>query len=592
VLEDGTRVAAGGRLPPDLPLGYHRVETEGDTAHLVVAPERCPLPTDDRLWGWMVQLYAIRSAASWGIGDLADLARLARWGAAQGAGFVLVNPLHAPSPVLPLEPSPYYPSSRRYTNPLYLRIEELPELAAADAPARDRVAALAAERRADSHRDHLDRDAVWRAKLEVLDALHHAPSPPQRQAAFEEYRSAEGQGLVDFATFCALAERHGVPFQDWPALLRHPRSDAVTAARDDLAERVELHTWLQWLCAEQLERAQADARDAGMPIGIVHDLAVGVDPGGADAWALQDDLAGSVTVGAPPDSFNQQGQDWQVPPLRPDRLADTGYAAFRDIVGATLRHGGGIRIDHILGLFRLWWIPEGAAAHEGTYVRYPAHDLLGVLALEAHRAGSTVVGEDLGTVERGVRDTLADWGLLGSRVVYFERDEDRRPRSSADYPQLALSTVTTHDLPPVATWWTDGGIGLQAELGLLAPDTTAEAELRRGAAERDELAALLRTEGLLGAEADLDELVVAVHAFLARTPSLLVAVALGDAVGDRRQANVPGTVDEYPNWRLPLAEPAGDGHRPVLLDELDAHPLVQRIVAVLQSRGRGHDAEE
>jgi 4-alpha-glucanotransferase len=592
VLEDGTRVAAGGRLPPDLPLGYHRVETEGDTAHLVVAPERCPLPTDDRLWGWMVQLYAIRSAASWGIGDLADLARLARWGAAQGAGFVLVNPLHAPSPVLPLEPSPYYPSSRRYTNPLYLRIEELHELAAADAPARDRVAALSAERRADSHRDHLDRDAVWRAKLEVLDALHHAPSPPQRQAAFEEYRSAEGQGLVDFATFCALAERHGVPFQDWPALLRHPRSDAVTAARDDLAERVELHTWLQWLCAEQLERAQADARDAGMPIGIVHDLAVGVDPGGADAWALQDDLAGSVTVGAPPDSFNQQGQDWQVPPLRPDRLADTGYAAFRDIVGATLRHGGGIRIDHILGLFRLWWIPEGAAAHEGTYVRYPAHDLLGVLALEAHRAGSTVVGEDLGTVERGVRDTLADWGLLGSRVVYFERDEDRRPRSSADYPQLALSTVTTHDLPPVATWWTDGGIGLQAELGLLAPDTTAEAELRRGAAERDELAALLRAEGLLGAEADLDELVVAVHAFLARTPSLLVAVALGDAVGDRRQANVPGTVDEYPNWRLPLAEPAGDGHRPVLLDELDAHPLVQRMVAVLQSRGRGHDAEE
>jgi 4-alpha-glucanotransferase len=586
ILEDGTRIELGDAQPPDLPFGYHRLEAGDETAHLIQVPGRCPLPTRQRQWGWMVQLYAARSQASWGTGDLADLAWLARWGAAQGAGFVLVNPLHAPSPVLPLEPSPYYPSSRRYTNPLYLRIEDLPELAAADGAVRARVAALAAERRADNRRDRLDRDAAWRAKLEVLSALHGTPPDPRRQAAFDAYRRAEGEGLTDFATFCALAERHGVPYQEWPAELRHPRSEAVGAARAQLAGRVQLHAWIQWLCAEQLAGTQEAARAAGMDIGIVHDLAVGVDPGGADAWALQDDLAGAVTVGAPPDSFNQQGQDWQVPPLRPDRLAATGYAAVRDIVGSTLRHGGGIRIDHILGLFRLWWIPEGASPAQGTYVRYPADDLLGVLALEAHRAGALVIGEDLGTVERGVRDTLADRGLLGSRVVYFEREDGDRYRPAADYPELVLASVNTHDLPPVAAWLADGGIGLQAELGLLAPDTTTTAELERAAAARAALVDLLRAEGLVGAVPDEGDLVAALHAFLARTPSLLVAASLADAVGDRRQANVPGTTDAYPNWRLPVSQPAAEGDRPVLLEDLETHPGVRRLVAALRRTQR------
>ena len=580
-LEDGdTRELDGGEtsLPTDLPAGYHRLTAADEQAYLIVAPGRCPLPAGlDRQWGWMVQLYALRSTDSWGMGDAGDLRRLAQWSAAElGAGVLVCNPLHAAAPVEPVEPSPYYPSSRRFTNPLYLRVTDLPELAAADPLARERIAVLAEPLHEANHRDRIDRDAVFRAKTQALELLFAGPRSPEREAAFAAYRQREGRGLVDFATFCVLAERHGTPFSDWPAALRHPSSAGVAAARRELGDRIDFHIWLQWLCDTQLAAAQTAAEDAGMAVGIVHDLAVGVDPGGADAWALQDDLAGDVTVGAPPDAFNQQGQDWRLPPLRPDRLAATGYAAFRDMLASVLRHAGGIRVDHVLGLFRLYWIPEGAHAAAGTYVRYPGEDLLGVLALEAERAGALVVGEDLGTVEEGVRDRLAGAGVLGSKVLYFDQEP------AGEYPELALASVTTHDLPTAAGWWTGEAVRVQAQLGLLGEDTTEEAKHDRAAEERDALRALLRTEGLVGEDPTDSELVLAMHAFLARTPSLLAVAALGDAVGDPRQPNLPGTTDEYPNWRLPLAVPADGGVRPVTLDELLEHPGVRRLAAALR----------
>jgi 4-alpha-glucanotransferase len=556
VVREGSPEAAG-RAVGEYDLGGGRA--------LLVAPRACPTPP--RTWGWMVQLYAARSRRSWGLGDLADLGALAAWSATEGAGFLLVNPLHAAAPGFPQEPSPYFPASRRFANPLYLAVEDLPEYALLAPDDRAAVERLAAEARALNASDLIDRDAVWRAKSAALELLFRVAAP-ERRAAFAAYRADQGQGLVDYATWAALAERHRGPYQDWPSALRHPRSPAVEAARRELADRVDFHAWLQWLCAEQLAAAQRAARDAGMPVGLVHDLAVGVDPGGADAWAQQDDLAHGMTVGAPPDSFNQKGQDWRLPPWRPDRLRASGYAPFRDLVRAMLAQGGGIRVDHAMGLFRLFWVPEGCSPAEGTYVRYDADALLGILAYECRQAGAVAVAEDLGTVEPGVPETLRRNGILGSAVLWFE---EGRP---ALYPEQAFTSITTHDLPTARGFWTDEALRVQAELDLLGEGRSVEDQRKQNDADRARVLALLRAEGLVGDGPDLDALVVAMHAFVARTPSLMVAAALGDAVGDVRQPNMPGTKDEYPNWRLPL---------PVPLADLAGHPLLRRVVEAIRA---------
>lgn len=576
------RVELAARLPADLPPGWHvlEVRTGGDLARatLVVAPERLPLPP--RAWGWMVQLYALRSAASWGLGDVADLRRLAVWSAVEhGAGLVVVNPLHAAAPVEPVEPSPYYPATRRFVSPLYLRVEETPEYAAAPAALRAEVDAL----RVEPTGDRVERDPVWRAKRAALELLWPlARDDRARRRELAAFRAREGEGLERFATWCVLAERHGVPWRRWPQELHDPAAPAVAAVAAEAADRVAFHGWLQLLCDEQLARAQRAARDAGMPVGVVHDLAVGVDPGGADAWGLQDALVAGVTVGAPPDTFNQQGQDWRQPPWHPQRLAELGYAPYRDMLRSVLRHAGGIRVDHVLGLFRLWWVPEGGPASEGTYVRYDADALLGVLALEAERAGAVVVGEDLGTVEPRVREELADRGLLGNTVLWFERDDDGAALPPDRWRQLALACVTTHDLPTVAGMVTGAQVETRAELGLLSRPVEEE----RAAARADlaDWLAVAREQGLLApAEESLAATSLALHGLVARSPSRLTAAALGDAVGDPRQPNQPGTVDSYPNWRLPVAAvpPEGGAPRPVLLEDLEDDPRVARLAAVM-----------
>ena len=596
IREDGEQQRLESRgaalaLPRDLPTGYHQLVSEetGETSHVIVTPGRCPLPLAEPSFGWMAQLYAARSRQSWGIGDCRDLATLAAWSGEVGAAMILVNPLHATTPVLPQEASPYSPTSRRYRNPLYLRIEDIDEIRALGEHDARTVESLAEQARRANTTDRIDRDTVFELKMRALELLATAPRSAQREAAYRQWAAAEGEGLVDFATFCALSEQHGGGWQNWPAELRHPSSPAVAAARNELAPRVQFHMWLQWLIDEQLATAQAAATDAGMPIGIVHDLAVGVDPGGADAWALQDDLATGVTVGAPPDGFNQKGQDWGLPPLLPTRLPATGYAPFRDMIRSVLHHAGGIRIDHIMGLWRLWWVPQDGSAAEGTYVNYPARDLLGVLSLEAHRAGAVVVGEDLGTVQDGVREMMAEHNVLSSRVLYFERTDDDPEQPmlpAADYPELALTSVTTHDLPTAPGWWADEEIRVQTELDLFGESTTPAEQSDRKAGERRDLLDLLQREGLIDADASENELVLAMHRFLASTPSLLVATGLGDAVGDRRQPNMPGTVTEYPNWRLPVARWTAAGAEPVLIDEFVVDENVAAVAAALRKRGQ------
>jgi 4-alpha-glucanotransferase len=327
--------------------------------------------------------------------------------------------------------------------------------------------------------------------------------------------------------------------------------------------------WVQLLVDEQL----AGIGD-GLIIGVLHDLAVGVDAGGADAWAMQDVLALGTSIGAPPDSFNQKGQDWGLPPWRPDRLRAAGYLPFRQLVHNVLRHAGGIRVDHVMGLSRLWWVPAGSDASEGTYVSYDAEALLGVLALEAHREGAVVVGEDLGTVEPSVRRLLDSTGVLGSAVLWFETSDEGWFLPPAQWRPDALASVTTHDLPTAAGWLAEEHIRVRHELGQLGHSLEDEqARVRR---DRDLLLAMLRQEGLLDADGDV---VLALHRALVASSCRIVLAAYGDAVGDLRQPNLPGTIDEYPNWRLPVADGAG---RPLTLEELLAHEGVRRLTSLLR----------
>ncbi|WP_328496298.1 4-alpha-glucanotransferase [Streptomyces sp. NBC_00414] len=596
--EQGETRASVERLPP----GVHELTAtapDGRTArsHLVVAPAKLPAPPG-RTYGLLVQVYSLLSRRSWGMGDLGDLTELTAWaGRALGAGFVQVNPMHAAVPGAPTDPSPYRPSSRRYPDPVYLRVEDVPEFAYVDEGDRTRLLALLARarRQRESVLDKgelIDRDAVWELKREALELVRDVPLGPGRRAAYCDFLAAEGEALEDHATWCALAEVYGSDWTRWPQGLRDPRSAETARARAELMDRVDFHSRLAWLTDAQLATAQRSARDAGMPVGLVHDLAVGVHPGGADAWAQQDHFAAGMSVGAPPDAFSVQGQDWGLPPWRPDRLAESGYAPYRRLLRALFQYAGALRIDHVMGLFRLWWVPQGRPATEGTYVRYDAEAMLAILALEASRAGALVIGEDLGTVEPGVRETLQEHGVLGTSVLWFERDWDGTglPLPPESWRTDCLATATTHDLPPTASRLTGDHVELRDSLGLLT--RPVEEERAEAAADVGEWLALLARLGLLeGAAGGVSEQseeaeIQAVHRFLLRTPARLVGVWLPDAVGDRRPQNLPGTWDQYPNWRLPVAD--AEGH-PVTLEELAASPRLHALMEVLrEGRSGGH----
>ncbi|MET7481524.1 4-alpha-glucanotransferase [Streptomyces sp. NPDC005538] len=591
--EQGETRASADQLPP----GIHQLTAtapDGRTAeaHLVIAPDRLPTPTG-RSYGLMVQVYSLLSGHSWGMGDLGDLGELTAWaGRSLGAGFVQVNPLHAAVPGAPTDPSPYRPSSRRFPDPVYLRVEDIPEFAYVGEADRDRLRGLldraARLRESVLEKDALiDRDAVWEAKREALELVRQVPLGPGRRAAYVDFLAREGEALEDHATWSALAETHGSDWHRWPAGLRDPRSPETARARTELMDRVDFHCRLAWLTDSQLTAAQRAAREAGMPVGIVHDLAVGVHPDGADAWAQQRYFAAGMSVGAPPDAFNSLGQDWGLPPWRPDRLAESGYAPYRRLLRALFRYAGALRIDHVMGLFRLWWVPQGRPPTEGTYVRYDAEAMLAILALEASRAGSIVIGEDLGTVEPGVRETLRERGVLGTSVLWFERDwdGDGRPLDPGRWRADCLATATTHDLPPTAARLTGEHVELRDRLGLLT--RPVEEERIESATDVGEWLALLSGLGLRepatggGRPASEEEAEIhAVHRFLLRTPARMIGVWLPDTVGDRRPQNLPGTWDQYPNWRLPLADADG---RPVTLEELAASPRLHALVEVLRA---------
>lgn len=536
MLEDGTSLEGHATLPPDVPLGYHRLRWDAGAVGLIVAPERCPSPPADRTWGWAVQLYSVRSAESWGIGDLGDLRRLARWSRAQGAGMVLLSPLHAALPVPPQQPSPYSPSSRCFRNPIYLAVDGV------DAPGE--VAALNGLRR-------IDRDRVWSLKLAALERSWFAFGA---DADFDQYCDEEGPALAAYAAFCAIAEEHGGPWTEWPTELRDVDGPGVLAFVSAHLDRVRFHQWLQWKLDRQLLAA-------GEEIALVQDLAVGVDPYGADTWIWSDCFARHARVGAPPDEFNALGQDWNLPPVDPWRLREAGYESFIRTLRAGFRHAGGLRVDHVMGLFRLYWIPLGATPADGAYVRYPWQDMLRILALESHRAGAYVVGEDLGTVEPVVRERLRAAGVLTYRLLWFE------PERPAEFPVDALGAVTTHDLPTIAGLWTGADIDEVTRLGL-------RPNLESFAATRDKLRDWTGCDDA----APVDVVVARTHDLLAEAPCRLVTATLDDALGIEERPNVPGTTDERPNWSIAL---------PKTLEEIEGDPLVACIGHALNRDDRG-----
>lgn len=538
-LEDGTEVEVHGSLPWDLPLGAHLLSSDdGHLTRVFSVPGRCR--RIDRSWGWSVQLPQTRSRSSWGHGDLADLAELAQRARDLGAAVVAHNPFGASIPVVSQQPSPYYASSRRFWSPLYLRVEAVPgaELLG------DGLTRAANAGRALSARPLVDRDAVWALKSAALRAIWEQvrDTAPVRTLL----ASADGDPLLtDHARFCALAERHGGGRSSFPDDARHPGLPAVHRALAGLGDDVERWRWIQLITDGQLESASRSGAT------LMADLAVGFDPDGSDAWVDQDLLATECRIGAPPDELGPLGQDWGVPPYVPWRMRESGYRTWLDVLRRVLRHTGLLRIDHVMGLFRLYCIPPGAEPTDGGYVYSYGSELLDLACMEAERAGAVLVGEDLGTVEPAVRDAMADRGVYGYRVGWFA---DERPDR---WPSATVAMMSTHDLPTIAGMWS-GEDARDRESAGLPPAPEEDANLR------DHLLRLAEQGGLdpAGSEvASAREVTLDAYRALSTAGSDLVLATLEDAVGQATRPNLPGTVDGHPNWRLPL---------PILIEDLDS----------------------
>ena len=571
-------------VPDTAPLGWHsaRVTTVDGTFDTTVVIVPNALEADHtRRWGLMAQLYASRSSTSSGIGDLHDLAALGTWGGRQGADFILINPLHASQPTAPMEQSPYLPATRRFVNPIYLRVQDIVEFSALEPHVKNTVErSLKNLQRLNVSAELLERDLVWTAKRLALELVFDAGMSTTRTHEFDSYVAAEGDGLENFATWAAIVDAYGQRPSEWPEGLRSVHGSDVAAFRGQASRDITFHKWLQWQLDQQLEVAQLAAKTAGMSIGVMQDLAVGVHPDGADAWALGDVLAHGVSVGAPPDMYNQRGQDWSQPPWRPDALRAAAYVPYRDMLRTILRHAGALRIDHILGLFRLWWIPNGSPASAGTYVSFDEHAMLGILMLEVQRANAIVVGEDLGTVPDVVEHALAERGILGTIISWFEHWDGGGLKPPEHWRENALASIWVHDLPPTMGYLEAEHVRLRDELNLLTTDAATEYAVAR--AEKQDWVNICVHAGVLDREDAKRNaaLMVGLYQCCAASPARLFGVGLNDLVGDVRAQNQPGTHREYPNWSVPMCDHDG---KPVLIEELETSPLAHAIISAVKS---------
>jgi 4-alpha-glucanotransferase len=576
-LTDGEREVAAGalrkrgfELPDSVPPGIFRLARSGTArreAMLIVAPPTvCQLGGGtERCWLLSVQLYAVRSHRNWGHGDFTDLALLVRLAAEIGAAGVGLNPLHALFEDRPDDASPYSPNSRLFLNPLYIDLDAVPEFPGAEAAGLDdAVARLRAA-------DLVDYRGIGDAKARALHLAYRQfldRPHPARKTDFEAFRSERGDALTRFAAFETLRRRFGRVWWEWPDEWRRPGPTAINALRAEAAEQIGYHEYVQWLADRQLAACQAEARRLNLPVGLYADLAVGVAPAGADAWSEQASIIPQTEVGAPPDMLNTAGQAWGVAAFNPRALEAEGFAPFARLLAAGMRHAGAIRLDHVLGLNRLYLIPLGCSPQEGAYIRYPLQALLAVTALQSVRHRCLVIGEDLGTVPDDLRRVLADWGVWSYRVMQFERRNDGAYRHPDEYPRDALATFSTHDLATFAGWHSGHDLRVKRQIGLDPGETDRE---------RDKAVVLLDQALRRLALGSSGPEFVDVVRFLARSPSRLLAVALDDVLGLVDQPNIPGTVAQHPNWRRRL---------PVDVEDLGRHAGLRRVAAALQEEGR------
>jgi len=564
---------------PQLPLGYHRVTLETinyghEGGALIVVPRAAYAPPQARAWGIAVQLYTIRSQRNWGIGDFGDLRRFVELAADAGASYVGLNPLHAPHRSEPDAASPYAPTSRRFLNWLAIDVAALPEaqdpaIAAtiASPEFRAQIELLRAQPLVDYNGVAECKDAILRRCFARFREMTAAAS------GFRDFIVAGGIALQRFAIFETLVERLGRDTQAWPRPYRDPASVDVRAFADAEAPAVEYAMYLQYRALEQLEAAAAEGAARG--VALYRDLAVGVDANGADVWVDPAAYVPSASVGAPPDLLNPAGQDWGLPPLDPAMLARDGYRTIAELFGANMMLAGALRIDHAMSLTRLFWIPRGKPAADGGYVRYPFEDVLGILALESARAKCVVIGEDLGTVPLGFRERMAQARTLSYRILFFEREADETFIPAEDYPALALAATGTHDLAPFAAWLDGADITLREHLGVIDA-TFAQAEHAVRETDRRRLmATLIQSGDLAPQEPAAGAIILAAHRFLARSPAAIVMMQIDDALGETTPVNVPGTSDQYPNWRRKLD---------VDLDEIPAATQFQALCAILRTQ--------
>jgi (1->4)-alpha-D-glucan 1-alpha-D-glucosylmutase len=587
------------RLPAQ-PLGYHhlRLETTGETAvGLIVAPLRCHLPPDHerrKCWGIAAQLYALRSGKNWGVGDFGDLHTLVDWSAARGAEAIALNPLHALFMDSPQDCSPYSPSSRLFLNPLYLDVTMVPDFVeSGEARAFVEASATAGAIEAARKAALVDYPAIARTKLATLELVYrhfrtrHANKADGRGRAFRDFIEERGGDLGGFATFQALSEHFGVhDWMRWPESCRRPESSEVAEFALGREQRVSFFQYLQWQCEEQLAAAAERARSKGLQLGLLGDLAVSVDAASADHWANQGLFVRDARVGAPPDPFNEAGQEWGVVPLDPRQLRATGYAHYISLLRANMRHMGALRIDHVMGWQRQFFVPAGGSPADGAYVRFPLDDLLAIAALESRRNKCLLIGEDLGTVPAGFRERMASADVLSCRVLYFEREHDRVRRPS-EFPELASVSVATHDLATLRGYWTEEDVAVRARLGMFkSPEEERQARIGR-ARDKALLLQALGEEGLLSDEAGTaapgrlewtPKLSAAIHIYLARSRSRLLMLQLDDLSNEQQQANLPGNAIGYPNWRKRLDRS--------LEDLMTDHDIRDAMATIVRERRR------